>query len=1140
MLGQYNNFDTRLDELNKIIYGAAILPTTPQSPTLSDNKASRLQERITSKEGRLGLNAGLSQPGFDAPVTSAISSNSIYSIDGDTYGVEGREDSTRTLGVDTYESSKPNYSEWIKNPNMVKKMDEQVVKLSAEMGRQVDYSDVFAAGDAQKAEAKAYTQDPLPSLLQETLLTNNDSRTFKTKDGKTHISNYGRDLGLLETMGGLYTKEDGTTGDGREEVMFSNRQQAVTDNARYNGGYSPVRNAKLDMLLSGGGEDTDSYLGNLVDAAQKGVGAFAAGTGDWIVDAGIRLGKEAAKGIEGKDEDYYNKKLQRKLKGTMFEDLVTKDGDFVGFDKFKTAKYYGYDPKRVEAYTKKAKKILFDDNASWQDKVLVALEAIVQAPEVLAGSSGEILAASNPLGVAALAGKAMNEVLAERAAIKGTTELEASDYGIGLAAGTVYALVNKFTGGMAGLKPTKELVLQAAQLMDRAAWNTVTKSFLVVGANAVTKGFEEGLEEIIQDGSQLVGAKLGTSKQDEITSEDAIQDLAIAGLMGAGAGSGTSIAKDAASAIINNGSVVSATDQLSAKLSALKAEQEDIAANTTTPIKQTTFTDTINNATSDEDAAAIFEAQKNELLQEVAEVSKARGGAVVSPREVLATKTQEWQDDFMNATRIHQTNLANKAIETGDSSRLGATPEAEEAMRVAFSRIALDNDTQADTFTDNLIANNLDESGEVIDKDIPRIVKSLKEIRAHIKTMGGMDITREQIVTSGMSADKKGFMSYFRDALGSSKGSIERKASSDKLIAFTSLQEEKHQKLIAGRTAAIEPIANKINTLVSTTGLSEEVVWKALVKASSTGKFNLAKTNSFDNELAQVMAATGKTVAQLSIAGGSHSIQYASKEYMRVNSEFVRDAGNFDVNSEGSLIDYAQDLPWNKAASEGLTSTWKEGSKTNVMIAATGREVQAMIKASQLINKNNIRSEVSGESQQGTQEAQTEAEPVSIPKLNIKASGAAEEVTGDTTKGAPAIVTIIAQKQVTGVELEPSEREFMIDEANQKSVTVAVKGITDSSVETLPAATKKSPKNSPTKKPKADILEGLDETDGAGLKGLGNTAKPIDRALEIRSVAQDPESKYNVGTREALLQYITSAPSLMKKLKEAGIDLKDC
>lgn len=284
------------------------------------------------------------------------------------------------------------------------------------------------------------------------------------------------------------------------------QQLTVTKTPMYS---SEEFNKKWDKARS----DNKGYGENLIDAVQYGLGRTAATIGDAVADAVVT--NDAAKWLHDKGVD---------------TSWIDEKNDFVALDKYKTAKEYGYDDKRIQGYVQEFKDTFNNEKSTWADKTLVVLKAIQHAPEVFASSSGDIAVAATGLpGMAALAAGQTNEVLAQRAENKGTTDLDAQDYGIATASGIAYAAVNMLTRGNAGLMETKKVLAEAAKHMDKSAFNAlVTK----VGEGATI----EGMEELFQGVTEVVGSKLATPKEDEILTRDTAIDLGAQGALGAGGG----------------------------------------------------------------------------------------------------------------------------------------------------------------------------------------------------------------------------------------------------------------------------------------------------------------------------------------------------------------------------------------------------------------------------------------------------------------------------------------------------------------------------------------------------------------------------------------------------------------------------
>lgn len=263
------------------------------------------------------------------------------------------------------------------------------------------------------------------------------------------------------------------------------------------------------------------YFSNLTDAAQSGVGTRLAKVGDAIADSVITKESSA----------WLNEKLG--------DDWVTKKGDFVGLDKYKLAKEYGYDDSRIQDYVTEFKQVMNDPKAAWYDKSLVALKGVIHAPEVLASSSGDILLAATGIpGMAALALSEGNEMLAEREKIKG--ELTAEDYAIVTPFAIAYAAVNKFTGGMAGLTPVKKVLGEAVKYLDKPALQRLVLKSRDLAKNSGIKGAEEGVEELLQGYAGQFGTKLNTAKQDEIFTKETLIEQGAEAALGFGGGAFTS------------------------------------------------------------------------------------------------------------------------------------------------------------------------------------------------------------------------------------------------------------------------------------------------------------------------------------------------------------------------------------------------------------------------------------------------------------------------------------------------------------------------------------------------------------------------------------------------------------------------
>lgn len=260
----------------------------------------------------------------------------------------------------------------------------------------------------------------------------------------------------------------------------------------------------------------DDRWDNIADAVQFSIGSFASRAGDAVIDGGLRLAKE----LSGVPEEKANSIISKSLNDTVFQGLVDTNGNFTGFDKGKLEKTYGYDSTLVNDKMEELHKAFKE--GTFEDKALTFLSTVEVAPELLASSTGDILAAmTGPIGLASIVGGQMNEVLDERSKIKGTTDLSSEDYAIAGASALAYGLLNRITGGNVGLTPgVKNVLFKAASTMDTTSLLKFAKDFGKTGAAIGVKTGGEALEEAAQGLTEVVGQKLATDVENEIISEE--------------------------------------------------------------------------------------------------------------------------------------------------------------------------------------------------------------------------------------------------------------------------------------------------------------------------------------------------------------------------------------------------------------------------------------------------------------------------------------------------------------------------------------------------------------------------------------------------------------------------------------------
>lgn len=323
-----------------------------------------------------------------------------------------------------------------------------------------------------------------------------------------------RYLGAIGTRGGgqvgNIAGENITSGNAMDpRVNASKYYQGSTTNTSQ--GNPALSEAMRNVVANG---DDNNYSENLIDAAQAGVGTFLARTGDTAVDALIR----GAKGVTS--NEYVNSRI---------EGEYVKNGDFVGLDKYKTTKEYGYNDANVVDAQKKISTAL--ETKNFMDTVK-AIGAIAKAgPEVLLTSTGDMAAAfAGPAGWLVWAGNFNNEILEERAKeVGGVDNLGAKDRLIAGATAIPAAMLNQFTKGNVGITEATAAIKEAVGKGGIAVAKQLGKKIL---EGAVGEAAEESTQEALVE----IGKKLETSKASEIGSDKFWEQVITAGALAAGAG----------------------------------------------------------------------------------------------------------------------------------------------------------------------------------------------------------------------------------------------------------------------------------------------------------------------------------------------------------------------------------------------------------------------------------------------------------------------------------------------------------------------------------------------------------------------------------------------------------------------------
>ena len=322
----------------------------------------------------------------------------------------------------------------------------------------------------------------------------------------------------------------------------------ATGNADYYSYGKPINvtTGTDDSLTTGLGINVDGtqsgdYFSNLVDNAQYGIGRKIAGVADAAVDAATRGVLEAQKKYYGWTEE---EAINNLVKNASLFKRDPKTGDFIGFDEYKTAEYYGYDDSR----TQNAMKEIGEAKGVLNTFLAIAKNADA-APNLFLDSSGELLmGALKAPGLILNAFDYANQAMEDTMEAQGGKPLTNAQRAVDTLAGFGMAAVNKLgTDEMIGrTKFVKGLVGAASNKSKSAAINiakALGKSALVVAGKA---GYE-GVEEIIQESMGILATKYNIGAE-EIFDDKTIKELKQAfggGVLGGGFPAAVGVAKDA-------------------------------------------------------------------------------------------------------------------------------------------------------------------------------------------------------------------------------------------------------------------------------------------------------------------------------------------------------------------------------------------------------------------------------------------------------------------------------------------------------------------------------------------------------------------------------------------------------------------
>lgn len=304
-----------------------------------------------------------------------------------------------------------------------------------------------------------------------------------------------------------------------------------------------IHNSSYSTLKNTPQYETDSSLSSALGSS---LGSAAASLGDVAVDlvnTGVR-GTYKALNYKGQSDEEldksYNQAAQAKLnKLGLDKQFDTESGrlNFSGLDEAKKQAYWGYEQSQ------ELKGVQDNLSNAWKSKdpmqMVGALGNVFTEPtaiaELLAGSAGEIALGATGIGTAALIASKANDFIEARTKITGKPAT-GEDILIGATGGLVYALVNRFTRGNAGIDVIRNSAKSLTDNMTEVGLISLGSTLKDITINGTKAYGLEGTEEVIQTIAEQVSTKLGTEKSKELFGDNMNAELFTAfGLGGASA-----------------------------------------------------------------------------------------------------------------------------------------------------------------------------------------------------------------------------------------------------------------------------------------------------------------------------------------------------------------------------------------------------------------------------------------------------------------------------------------------------------------------------------------------------------------------------------------------------------------------------
>jgi hypothetical protein len=186
---------------------SALTPKIEPVEESAFSKVGLLQGRTQQKLANLSSKSTLVDPLKYNPVQTSVQSMTV--TDADTVNLSGTG-AMRVLNANAYETTKQD--KWFEEPRNVLRMEKQRNELAGELGvpaAQVTNDMVFKVGEQQKQNVQNTMQGTvrdsegklLPSLVSADVATNRTGLVEPT-------NNYGRDLGAVTKLGGMYSTID--------------------------------------------------------------------------------------------------------------------------------------------------------------------------------------------------------------------------------------------------------------------------------------------------------------------------------------------------------------------------------------------------------------------------------------------------------------------------------------------------------------------------------------------------------------------------------------------------------------------------------------------------------------------------------------------------------------------------------------------------------------------------------------------------------------------------------------------------------------------------------------------------------------------------------------------------------------------